>query len=178
MPTRAWTEDELMALPQDGRKRELVGGEILVMNPAGRRHGMVSLRLGAALLAHVDAHGLGWAFDSSTGFWMPSGNLRVPDLSFIARSKHPEAPGDGFGRVPPDLAVEVLSPSDRPQDVDAKVREYLGAGVAMVWVIDPQARRAEVHRPGAEVEIVDDRGRLSGADVIPGFSCPLAEVLS
>lgn len=175
--TRTWTEQELMALPRDGQKRELVDGEIRV-SPAGFRHGQVIIRLGARLVAHVDRFALGYLADSSTGVWMPSGNLRVPDLTFVVRDRLSEGPPEGFLRVVPDLLVEVLSPGDTERYVLDKVGEYLAAGVRLVWVIDPATRSASVHRSVTGVRALGASDDLDGEDVVPGFRCRLGDVLA
>lgn len=175
--TRTWTEEEIRALPEDGLKRELVDGEIRV-SPAGFRHGHVILELARRLGNHVAEHGLGYLADSSTGTWMPSGNLRVPDLTFVARHRLPDGPPDGFLRVMPDLVVEVLSPGDSERQVMDKVGEYLAAGVRLVWVVDPQARRASVHRSVTDVHSLAPEDDLDGGNIVPGFRCRLGDILA
>jgi len=171
------TEAQLRAMPRDGRKYELVDGRIAV-SPAGTRHGVIAMRLGARLLEHVEAHGLGYVMDSSTGFRMPGGNVRSPDVSFARKGRYPdERVPVGFSDVVPDLAVEILSPEDRQRAILDKVGEYLEAGVSLVWVIDPEARSAAVHRAPAAVDEVGPEGFLDGAEVVPGFRCPLAQLL-
>ena len=174
--TRTMTEAELMALPRDGWKRELVDGEI-VMSPAGAPHGRIILELSWRLTSHVKAHDLGYLFDSSTGCWMPSGNLRVPDITFVSHARMPGGVVEGFLRVLPDLLVEVLSPGDSQRLVLDKVGEYLAAGVRLVWVIDPSTRTAACHRSLTDVRIVREDDDLDGDDVLPGFECRLADVL-
>jgi Uma2 family endonuclease len=176
--TKVWTDDELMQLPEDGHKYELVNGA-LVVSPAGARHGRTIVRLTLKLGAFVVARGLGEVFDSSTGFRLPGGNLRVPDLSFVASARLPggRAPV-GFLYVPPDLAVEVLSPDDRPRLVADKVAEYLAVGVRLVWVIDPETGSATVHRADRMAREIPSSGNLGGDDVLPGFECPLADLFS
>ena len=176
--TKVWTDDELMQLPDDGYKYELVDGA-LVVSPAGGRHGRTIVRLTVRLGAFVAAGGLGEVFDSSTGYRLHGGNLRVPDLSFVAGSRLPggRAPV-GFLYVAPDLAVEVLSPDDRPRLVAAKVVEYLAVGVRLVWVIDPETERATAHRADGTTQEISSGGVLDGEDVIPGFSCPLSELFA
>jgi len=176
-PTRTWSEAELMSLPRDGRKRELVDGEIVV-SPAGYVHGIVIVKLTWRLAAHVEQAGLGAVVDSSTGLWMPSGNLRSPDLAFTARQRLPPDVPDAFATIVPDLAVEVLSPGDSKRLIREKIAEYLSAGVRLAWVIDPRSRSAQIHRPGASVVEIDERGVLDGADVVPGFRCLLADILA
>jgi Uma2 family endonuclease len=171
------TEAQLRAVPRDGRKYELVDGRITV-SPAGARHGVIAIRLAARLLEHVEGHDLGYVLDSSTGFRLPGGNVRSPDVSFVRKGRFPdERIPTGFSDVVPDLAVEILSPEDRPRSILDKVGEYLEAGVSLVWVIDPDAQSAATHRAPASVEEVAPAGELDGAEVVPGFRCPLARLL-
>jgi len=176
-PARRATEEDLRATPRDGRKYELVDGEIVV-SPAGFRHGMVSVRLSARLLAFVEQRGLGYVVESSTGFRLPGGNVRSPDVSFIAKGRFEggRVP-EGFADVAPDLAVEVLSPDDRPRAILDKVGEYVQAGVRLVWVIDPKEGRAAVYRSPTDVRELKPADSLDGEDVLPGFRCSLAEIL-
>ena len=174
--TMAEAEAELMALPRDGFKRELVDGEIRV-SPAGMPHGVVVMLLGERLVGHVRSHDLGWVADSSTGCWMPSGNLRVPDVTFVSRGRLPGGPVEGFLRAIPDLVVEVLSPSDCERAILDKVGEYLASGVRLVWVVDPRARKAAVHRSLTSVSELGEDGILDGEDVVPGFRCRLSDIL-
>ena len=172
----AATEEDLLRTPRDGQKYELVDGTIRV-SPAGFRHGRVCVRLAGRLGAFVEERRLGDVLDSSTGFRLPGGNVRVPDVSFVAAGRCGAEPGPpGFADVPPDLAVEVLSPADRPRDILDKVGEYLQAGVRLVWVIDPEQRTAVVHRSPGRVQQLGPDDYLDGGDVVPGFRCRLAEV--
>lgn len=179
MPTTAQPaiETDLLALPRDGRKYELVDGEIRV-SPAGFRHGVVSVRLSRRLENFVAERRLGYVLDSSTGYRLPGGNVRSPDVSFVVASRVPTAELPvGFADFAPDLAVEVLSPDDRERDVLDKVGEYLSAGTRLVWVIDPEKRSAAVFRTLTDVRRIDDAGCLDGEDVVQGFACDLAELL-
>ena len=176
-PARRATEDDLRAIPDDGWKRELVDGEIVV-SPAGFRHGVVSVRLSARLLAFVEAQDLGYVVESSTGFRLPGGNVRAPDVSFISNGRFEGGRiPEGFADGAPDLAVEVLSPDDQPRAVLDKVGEYLQAGVRLVWVIDPVAARAAVYRSPTDARELKAGDSLDGEDVLPGFRCGLAELL-
>ena len=176
--TRQMTEADLLAAPDDGFRRELVDGEIVVMSPAGTLHGQVILRLTARLWAHVEERVLGYVFESSTGFRLPNGNVRSPDLAFTARERMALDDIDGFCDVVPDLAVEVLSPSDSKRQVLEKVGEYLDAGVRLVWVIDPRARKAVVHRSLSDVRELREDDELDGEEVVPGFRCRLADIVT
>lgn len=169
------TEEDLLRTPRDGQKYELVDGEIRV-SPAGYRHGRVCMRLALRLGAFVEERHLGDLFDSSTGFRLPGGNVRLPDVSFVAKGRL-VGDADGFGDLAPDLAIEVLSPNDRSRQVLDKVGEYLQAGVPLVWVIDPKRRTAAVYRSLTDVRRLGPEDSLDGEDVLPGFRCGLADVI-
>jgi Uma2 family endonuclease len=169
---KTWTDEELLALPDDGRY-ELVDGELVRMSPAGGRHGDIVAELLARVRVFVKERKLGHVFDGQTGFRLPDGNLRSPDVSFVAAARLPEGVPVGFLHVAPDLAVEVLSPGDRAADVARKVAEYLNVGVQLLWVIDPEQRAAVVYRPG-RAPGRPENDILDGDPVLPGFVCPLA----
>ena len=175
--TRAATEEDLFRTPKDGRKYELVDGQIRV-SPAGYRHGRICVRLVLRLGAFIEERQLGHVLDSSTGFRLPGGNVRLPDVSFVAKGRLPDDQDpEGFAPLAPDLAVEVLSPDDRSRDVLDKVGEYLQAGVRLVWVIDPKGRNAAIYRSLTDVRKVGPDEALDGEEVVPGFRCRLAEVI-
>jgi len=174
---RIATEDDLRAMPEDGRKYELVDGEIRV-SPAGDRHSVVALTLGARLLAYVKEHRLGHVMGADAGFRLPSGNVRSPDVSFVAKGRFPnDRPAEDWGSLAPDLAVEVVSPGDRPRYVLDKVGEYLAAGVRLVWVIDPAKQKATIHRSLTDARTIVGDEILDGEDVVPGFQCRLRDVV-
>jgi len=171
------TEADLLQMPKDGRKYELVNGQIRV-SPAGGRHGLIIVEITARLLAFVKQAQLGYVFESSTGFRLPTGNVRSADVSFLAKGRlENERVPDGFIPLPPDLAIEVLSPEDRQRFVLEKVGEYLDAGVPLVWVIDPRARKASVYRSLTNIQTLSESDEFSGEDVVPGFRCRLGEIL-
>jgi Uma2 family endonuclease len=175
---RAATEEDLLAMPKDGQKYELVDGEIRV-SPAGDRHSVVAARLVALLVPFVEQHRLGHVMTTDAGFRFPSKNVRSPDASFVAAGRFPDDKvPDDFGSLAPDLAVEVLSPRDRPRYVLDKVGEYLEAGVRMVWVIDPRKERAVVYRSLGDVRELKADDVLDGEDVLPGFRCSLREIVA
>ena len=137
------------------------------------------MKLSARLEAFVEERRLGYVFDSSTGFRLPGGNVRLPDVSFVAKGRFlGEHVPEGFSDVPPDLAIEVLSPDDRSRYVLDKVGEYLQAGVRLVWVIDPARRTAVVYRSMTDVRQIGPDDALEGGDVLPGFVCRLGEIVT
>ena len=172
---KVWTDEELMALPDDARY-ELVDGELIRMSLAGARHGDLVAELLMRIGAFVNERERGCVFAGQTGFRLPGGNLRCPDISFVSAERLPGGPPSGFLYLVPDLAVEVLSPTDRAGDVAQKVAEYLNVGVRLLWVIDPETRSAVVYRPGVTPHRPSS-DTLEGEDVLPGFSCPLTAVL-
>jgi Uma2 family endonuclease len=106
------------------------------------------------------------------------GSFERPDISFVRRGRLPgDVPPKGWVKIPPDLAVEVLSPNDRVYDLDEKLADYRKVRVPLVWVINPESRTATVYRADGSVRILFEDDELSGEDVIPGFSCPLREIL-
>ena len=177
-PARTITDEELLQLPKDGNKYEVVDGELVVSPGAGVPHEKLVVKLAIRLGGYVEAKRLGDVLGSSALYVLPSGNKRSPDLSFVATGRLDE-PGISqvFPQLAPDLAVEVISPSDTAQRVLDKVGEYLEAGVRLVWVIDPQKRQAAVYRTITSVREVSGDGALDGEDVLPGFRCPLSEIL-
>lgn len=170
------TEADLMRMPDDGWKYELVDGEIRRVSPAGGRHGRVCTELLGRLNSHVKQHKLGYVFDSSTGFRLIGGNVRAPDVAFVSAGRL-AAVSEGYVPVAPDLAVEVLSPDARPRYVMEKVGEYLQAGVLLIWVIDPRSATAAAYRSLTDVREIGRDGMLDGEELLPGFACALREIL-
>jgi Uma2 family endonuclease len=177
-PARTITDEELLQLPEDGNKYEVVDGELVVSPGAGWRHEDIVGELVTRLRSYAKVKGLGTVLPSNLLYVLPSGNRRGPDVSFIAVERATAlTPETVFPRFAPDLAVEVLSPSDSPRRVQDKVGEYLEAGVRLVWVIDPENRRAVIYRALSSVDRIDASGELDGEDVLPGFRCRLADLL-
>ncbi len=178
--TRVTVED-LWRMGGDVR-RELVDGEVIEMTPAGGVHGWVTARVSRRLSDHVDTRGGGEVVAGDVGFVLrlPADpeRVRAPDVAFISTARLPEGRlPQGFIEGAPDLAVEVLSPSDNPVEVHQKVRDYLEAGARLVWVIAPRAQSATVYRPDGSARLVREAESLDGEDVLPGFALPLTELL-
>jgi Uma2 family endonuclease len=179
MPVTPMTADELLRLRLPHARTELVRGALVVREPAGYRHGRVAMNLALRLGAHVERTRAGQLFAAETGFTLARGpdTVRAPDIAFIRRERLPDPEPAGFPDLAPDLVVEVLSPDDRSGDVLAKVADWLSAGTRLVWVVDPSRRLARVYQSdGTEVLVAADEA-LDGQDVVPGFSCTLAEIL-
>jgi Uma2 family endonuclease len=175
------TAEELARLPDDGFHRyELVRGELRTMAPPGMDHGEDASNLVYFLKAHVRTYGGGRVFvESGVRLARDPDTVRGPDVSYIAEHRLPP-PGQrsGFFQGAPDLAVEVVSPSNSAADVAEKVQEYLTAGGRLVWVVDRPRRAVTVHRADGSRQQLGVGDTLSGEDVLPGFALPVAEVFA
>ncbi len=172
------TAEELLRLNLPNKRTELVRGALVVREPAGYQHGDVAMRLAAAIFAHVEAHGLGRVFAAETGFTLTRNpdTVRAPDVAFISAARLPEPPPRGFAELAPDLAVEVLSPDDRPGEVLAKVGDWLNAGARLVWVVDPVRVVARVYRADGSESVLGETDALRGEDLLAGFEYPLSAI--
>jgi Uma2 family endonuclease len=174
--TKQITVEEFEAMPLEGRW-ELIDGELVEMSPSANRSGWISGRLFPRLEQFVDTHDLGWAFPPETGCILFSDRaiVRSPDAAFVRRDRMPEL-SDHFVPVAPDLAAEVLSPSDRMAEALSKVAMYLEAGVHLVWLVEPVERTVMVFRPVGSPKTLSQGDALDGGDVLPGFRIPLNDI--
>lgn len=173
------TAEDLERMPDDGFRYELVRGELRKMAPAGAGHGRTSAVLTVSLGQHVLTHKIGAVYAAETGFRLSTDpdTVRAPDVAFVSQERLEEAgPVEGFFPGAPDLAIEVVSPSDTFVEVEEKVADWLGAGARMVVVVNPRQRRVTVHRPPAQVLVLTDADTLEGDDVVPGWRLPVSEL--
>jgi Uma2 family endonuclease len=175
------TADELLHMPDDGFRYELVRGELRRMTPAGNVHGRVAMNFGIALGGYVKSHDLGTVYAAETGFRLSSDpdTVRAPDVALVSRARV-EAVGEieGFWPEAPDLAVEVVSPGDSYSDVEEKVFDWLGAGTKMVVVINPRHRSATVYKSQSDITVLAEADVLAGEDVMPGFELAVREIFA
>jgi Uma2 family endonuclease len=170
------TADQLLHVHIPHKVTELVRGALVVREPAGARHGDVAMNVAHALKQFVDARRLGRVFAAETGFKLFSepDTVRAADAAFVATTRLPASLPLGYLELAPDLAVEVLSPNDRPGEVLAKVADWVTAGTTLVWVIDPACHAARVYRADGRETHLDVAGKLDGESVLPGFTAALA----
>lgn len=177
--SRLYTPEDLLSLP-DSKSYELVDGRLME-----RHMGAESSSVGGRLFLRIgmfnEEHRRGTVFPADNGYQCFAHSrklVRRPDVSFV---KEERLPGDrlptGWIRIAPDLAVEVISPKDRAEELQAKLEDYRKARVPLVWVIYPQARVAMVYRPDGPPTELSEHDELTGEDVLPGFRCPLREIL-
>ena len=172
------TAQQLLHLSLPDRRTELVRGRLIVREPAGGRHGAVAARLAYRLMAHVESARSGRIYAAETGFKITTDpdTVRAPDVAFVSRARLPDPEPVGFLEGAPDLAVEVLSPGDRPDEVLEKVADWLSAGALLVWVIDPDRRTGRVYHVDGSESLLGADGALRGEAVLPGFACALADL--
>ncbi len=173
---RPITPAELSARP-DAVDFELVNGQLVERNVSVLSSLVEGLVL-RNLSKHSDDANAGWVWPGTLGYQCfpdDPNRIRRPDVSFVRRERFsPEHLLEGFLRIHPDLAVEVLSPNDTAYEIDEKVEEYLAAGVPLVWVVNPEKRIVEIHRKDGTVSKLRSTDEISGEDVLPGFRCPVA----
>lgn len=177
--TQLMTSEELLHADIPGKSTELLRGRLIVREPPGTRHGSVAGRLNYLLADYVYRHDLGVVCGQDTGFKIESNpdTVRAPDVAVVCRPRMGQIPPRGYALFAPDLAAEIVSPDDRPGEVLAKVAQWLEAGTRVVWVIDPSRGAAYAYRDDGDLAIVGVDGVLDATPVLPGFSCPLAEIL-
>lgn len=177
--TSLMTADEFLAMPDDGKVYELEEGRPVEVGGASWRSSTVAMTIGTLLNVFVRLHKLGKVSGADLGTRLAANpdTVRVPDVAFIRAARLRDGKGPrGFVGGAPDLAIEVLSPSDRYRKVARKVREYLRAGASQVWVFDPEDRSAEVHHADGRVEEYGADGVIPGGDLLPGFTLDLAAI--
>lgn len=170
------TAEDLLKVPSDVRG-ELIDGVLIEMSPPGNVHARVVARA-MRLLLRAEDQGLGLAFDEG-GFLLRRSpdTVRAPDAYFFRPDRVPAAgPPEGFWDSPPDLLVEVVSPHDTPLEIQNKLREWIEFGVRMVWIVYPHDKAVHVVRSLLERFTLTARNALDGGDVLPGFSCSVAEL--
>lgn len=179
--TRLTAEDLWRMGTADGVRRELVDGEVIEMPPVGGAHGWREVKVARRLDEFVERHGLGVVLAGEVGFRLglphDPERVRAPDVAFVSTERLPG------GKVPerflegaPDLAVEILSPSDSPSEVQRKVRDWLDAGARLVWLWAPEAKTVTAYRADGSARLLREHEVLDGEDVLPGLSIPLAEL--
>lgn len=178
-PPRTYTLDDLLRIT-DGKGYELIDGKPEALNVSG-----LSSYVGASLIrllfGYCEQGRLAYVFGSDYGYacFRKRNRLRKPDVSVVLAGRLTREQFEaGYAVIPPDLAVEVLSPKDLAYKVNEKVQEYLDAGVRLVWVVDPVRRHVHVYQADGSGFLVREPGDLDGGDVLPGFQCRAADIFA
>lgn len=176
-PGRPWNVDDLLALAGAEGHYELVRGELVMMSPASPTQGRYAARLVAALERYLEEHELGEVYTAEPGFELqPEPNLivRAPDVAYLRRENIPVLEQQaGYWTVAPDLAIDIISPSETSHMVQEKVQDYLNAGTSMIWLVYPNTQTIVEYRSLAQIRQLTPDDSLDGNDVLPGFSYPL-----
>ena len=156
---------------------ELVRGEVIELPPPMKIHGRVCMRVGFLLEGYVCQRGFGYVTGNDSGVILERDpdTVRGPDVALYEDARNFEELHPKYGEVPPRLAVEVMSPSDRIGRVMDKVSDYLRNGVPLVWLVDPDMRNVTVCRPDRPPQVVKADQELVAEDVLPGFHCRVSD---
>lgn len=173
------TADDLLRLPDDGQRHELIAGELRTMPPSGEEHGGLAAMFTTFLNQYVLAQGLGRVFAAETGFLLATNPdlVRAPDVAFVSKENlGGVSSGTGCRSGAPDLAVDIISPHDRYTEVDEKLATWLAHGTKMVIVLNPRRQTLAVHRSATDVRHLTATDVLDGEEVVPGWRLPLRDL--
>ena len=178
MPTKIpliTTADQLLAASDELGPCELARGELIMMTPAGDEHSRIEATVFLTIGNYVQAQRLGLTYTGDAGFLLEEDpdTVRAPDVAFVRASRVSLRPHRGFFPGPPDLAVEIRSPDDRPEEIAAKIEEYLRMGVQVVWDVDPEKRTVVVHQSESEPRTYSENDTLTEPILLPGFEMPV-----
>ena len=177
--THGMTVDELWDLRPDGNRHELVRGELRTMAPSGSEHVGIIFNISTPLHQFVKTHKLGRIIGAEGGCIIGRNpdTVRAPDVAFISASRLPD------GKLPkkffpgaPDLAVEVMSPSDTAEELDEKIQDWLAAGTRVAWIVNPKSQTVTVYDSPSTFRILHLNDSITGGDLLPGFILPLREI--
>lgn len=173
------TAEDLLRLNSEGIKGELIRGVLCETVSVGKIHGRIAMTFGSALVAYVRPRRLGTVIGSDAGVLVQRNpdTVREPDIAYISAERLPlDDQSDGYLEVAPELVVEIVSPSDREQEVNDKTLMWLSLGVTMVIEVYPAERAVMVHRADGPAVTLTGDDVLDGGDVLPGFRLPLSEI--
>jgi Uma2 family endonuclease len=176
--TKLLTAEEFMAADLGDGRFELVRGEVVPISPPMPEHGRVCIKAGRVLENYGVESGYGYCLsDSAVATERGPDTVRGPDVSFYSHARWPESlVGPGLPPVPPDLVVEVVSPRNRPREIQSKIAEYQEAGVLLVMVVEPKLRRVALYRPGEVLpSILNDGDVIENLPELPGFRCLVSD---
>ena len=175
------TADDLLQLYSEGVRGELVRGVLHEAMPSGEEHGWIVANLIGEIGPFIKPRRFGRLIASDAGVWLERepDTVREPDIAFTRAERLPPGPPSrGYAEVVPDLVVEVVSSRDTAQDAADRAAMWLNHGVQLVWIVHPASRTIDVHQPGIAPTTLTEADNLSGEDILPGFSCPVAAIFA
>ncbi len=173
-PITAEEFERLALLPENADRRlELIGGDIVEV-VSNNYSSMVAARINGFLFVYLQQNPIGYLTGADGGYCV--GDERyIPDVAFVSKSRQPAPSRDAYNAIAPDLAVEVLSPSDQQDILRLKIVNYLAAGTT-VWVVNPDNQTVEVYTPGQRAYRLGPADTLTGGDLLPGFALPVKDI--
>lgn len=172
------TAEDLWQLPDTGMRHELIDGELVEIMPPGGVHGAIAVILSTLLRVWAKQQRRGY-IGVEAGYILKRNpdKVRGPDVSYVRAESIP-ASGvpEGFWTIAPDLAIEVVSPTETAEEIREKVRDFLVAGTSIVWVVYPRSREVIVHLPNGTAQTYDENAVLTSPTILPNFSCTVAEL--
>ncbi len=175
------TVEDFYEIAFEGFRGELVGGELKETMPTSILHGIIAGRIVGLLGIFLMQYKLGEVLTAETGFrlFINERTVRVPDVAFLSNEKLAEIKNvNKFYDGTPDLAIEVISPSETYNDVQGKLEDYLSAGVKMVWIIRPENKIVTTYRTLSDFKILRENEELNGEDLLPNFKCNLTDIFA
>jgi Uma2 family endonuclease len=173
------TGDDLLAMGDIG-SCELIDGRIMSMSPTGGEHGYLEFRMGFELERFVRQQQIGWVLVGEVGLYTRRSPDRVrgADVAFISRDRAPDGPTQGFLEIAPEVVVEIMSPSDRWQDVQQKIEEYFSVDVHQVWVVEPDNRRVLIYSSPTSLHKFESGDVIKGEGILEGFTLDVTELFA
>ena len=173
------TADDLIHLSSQGVRGELIRGVLYETMPTGHEHGRVLINLGSELRIFTKPRSLGTVVGGDVGVRLERDpdTVRAPDVAFFSTEKAPPPElAARYAEVVPELLAEIVSPNDTARELREKAEVWLGFGVGLVWVVNPDTRTVDVHRRGLPITTLTDQDVLDGLDILPGFTCAVSDV--
>ena len=178
---KLYTIDEFWEIAQrpenQGRRLELLAGEIADMPPSSPQNGILAVWICHLMVGVVIPHGLGYVTGPDTGYQLGPNTVRLPDAAYITKERAGGIPKKVFP-VGPDLAVEVISPSESATEINDKVNLYFSAGTRQVWLVYPTTRTIHLYRAVNQVQIMTGDEVLNTSGVLPGFTVKVADIFT
>jgi len=171
--------DDLMSLPDNGKRYELIEGELVEMSPTSNEHGFIELNVAYLIRTYLKQNPTGRAGVGEVGFRTRKDDktVRAADAYFISYERLPKGSStQGFSDIAPEVVIEVISPSDRTGDIADKTQEWLDFGVLMVWNIYPRQKSIHIFQPDQKPLVLFEDDRVDGGKILPDFSMKVSEL--
>jgi Uma2 family endonuclease len=174
---RLYTAQDLADMPDDGKIYELHNGVLIEVAGSKLRQSRLAAWIIHLLFSFIEQHKLGGMVTGADGTaQLNDYNTRIPDVSYISAGQAKKQDDNSYLQGAPDLAIEVVSPSNSNLEMQQRAGEYLSADARLVWIVNPEMRTVDVYRPGGLRTVLSGDGVLDGGDVLPGLALSLREI--